>query len=55
MCITGACYSQVALFALELPERNNEECHHIRTFRRGVDRTRDPVTQTLTKVMLCDL
>ncbi|XP_037776989.1 tektin-4-like [Penaeus monodon] len=39
----------VALFALELPERNNEECHHIRTFRRGVDRTRDPVTQTLTK------
>ncbi|XP_069981179.1 tektin-4 [Penaeus vannamei] len=40
---------QVALFALELPERNNEECHHIRTFRRGVDRTRDPVTQTLTK------
>ncbi|XP_071550321.1 tektin-4-like [Panulirus ornatus] len=40
---------QVALFALELPERNNEECIHIRRFRLGVDRTRDPVTFALDK------
>ncbi|XP_045132773.1 tektin-4-like isoform X2 [Portunus trituberculatus] len=40
---------QVALFALELPERNNEECIHIRRFRYGVDRTRDPVVFALDK------
>ncbi|XP_069956781.1 tektin-4-like [Cherax quadricarinatus] len=40
---------QVALFALELPERNNEECTHIRRFRVGVDATRDPVTFALDK------
>ncbi|XP_069183239.1 tektin-4 isoform X2 [Procambarus clarkii] len=40
---------QVALFALELPERNTEECVHIRRFRQGVDRTRDPVTFALDK------
>ncbi|MPC16110.1 Tektin-4 [Portunus trituberculatus] len=39
----------VALFALELPERNNEECIHIRRFRYGVDRTRDPVVFALDK------
>ncbi|XP_063859081.1 tektin-4-like [Scylla paramamosain] len=40
---------QVALFALELPERNNEECIHIRRFRFSVDRTRDPVVFALNK------
>ncbi|XP_068206548.1 tektin-4-like [Palaemon carinicauda] len=40
---------QVALFTLELPERNNEECIHIRRFRLGVDRTYDPVTYALNK------
>ncbi|XP_042240604.1 tektin-4-like [Homarus americanus] len=40
---------QMSLFALELPERNNEECIHIRRFRLDVDRTRDPVIFTLNK------
>ncbi|CAL4114741.1 unnamed protein product, partial [Meganyctiphanes norvegica] len=42
-------FRQVSLFTMELPERNNEECHHIRTFRRNVDLTHDPVSIALEK------
>ncbi|XP_076069703.1 tektin-4-like [Oratosquilla oratoria] len=40
---------QLALFALELPERNNGECLHIRTLRQEIDITRDPTTHALEK------